>query len=660
MSYLCSKCGSELPEDALFCSKCGEKVAGLRCTSCGKRLLEDSEFCTYCGAKISADNTSQPVESLNNEAPDDSKNSTHKEGQSEHLVPEEKNLQTDAEEVSSSQEECEASSNVNGTSMESELSPHTSGTADLYAKLKACNAEGKKDTTEYRYLLKKEKSAYFWIKLFGFLCIIWFNACTYFVLGSYAILAKLVILFGAPIILGILYIPICHRINKITGIKIIPSLSSIFSDKESKEEEQEADRGSTYFFESLNEQHRKTFHVLKIVSIVVIGLSALYFVLCLTMGLGVWASFYQAVNLWAEILLIITAVWTFKWAIVALVIVFAFITALLISKSNGSFSEMLSDKLGLANFQFLDRDKITADANDYAIKLRCYEAATDAILSDPSYISTLHFYDYEDGSPLSEVSLTDSSNETGKRSAIVTAAADYTYDEFYDESQGTSGPIFRWYFTATVDIDTSQQGDPVISVVNYSPLDGRSYVLDDAGNEVPADEWLAANNNRTNWDYDDYVSYYGFDPADYGYEWYNEIRNGPLDEFFEMVYQELSNAGNNSRLYTITDPYSATLTPDDFVGRWVTNGGIVFTIEYYNGEYSIDFTENNNLSILGGWFSENTYNIEGAFSGMAGSTGVTSFSVSYEYGTDYPTHTWLTLDITESDGNEIIDYVSLT
>ena len=45
---------------------------------------------------------------------------------------------------------------------------------------------------------------------------------------------------------------------------------------------------------------------------------------------------------------------------------------------------------------------------------------------------------------------------------------------------------------------------------------------------------------------------------------------------------------------------------------------------------------------------------------MAGATGVTSFSVSYEYGTDYPTHTWLTLDITESDGNEIIDYVSLT
>ena len=52
MSYQCKKCGSDVPEDALFCSKCGEKITALRCPSCGKRLPEDSAFCTYCGAKI--------------------------------------------------------------------------------------------------------------------------------------------------------------------------------------------------------------------------------------------------------------------------------------------------------------------------------------------------------------------------------------------------------------------------------------------------------------------------------------------------------------------------------------------------------------------------------------------------------------------------------
>ncbi len=55
MSYQCKKCGSEVPEDALFCSKCGEKVTALRCPNCGKRLPEDSAFCTYCGAKIAAE-----------------------------------------------------------------------------------------------------------------------------------------------------------------------------------------------------------------------------------------------------------------------------------------------------------------------------------------------------------------------------------------------------------------------------------------------------------------------------------------------------------------------------------------------------------------------------------------------------------------------------
>ena len=169
----------------------------------------------------------------------------------------------------------------------------------------------------------------------------------------------------------------------------------------------------------------------------------------------------------------------------------------------------------------------------------------------------------------------------------------------------------------------------------------------------------AADDDRSTWDYDDYVNYYGFDPADYGYMWYNEVRSGPLDEFFEWANEELTQTDNSSRLYSISDPFNADLSPDDFVGTWETQNGIIFTIQYLDGEYTIDLSENN-LGILGGRFSDYLYNVEDAFCGMAGTSGTTSFSVYYEYGSDYPTSSWLVLDLTESNGNEVLDYVPLT
>ena len=61
----CVKCGQNLPDDAVFCSKCGnkvgqatvsynEKIIHLKCSSCGGSMSVDAErtvlTCPYCGA----------------------------------------------------------------------------------------------------------------------------------------------------------------------------------------------------------------------------------------------------------------------------------------------------------------------------------------------------------------------------------------------------------------------------------------------------------------------------------------------------------------------------------------------------------------------------------------------------------------------------------
>jgi hypothetical protein len=49
----CTKCGSELKENAKFCFECGEKVISeLKCKSCGDKLHSNSKFCDQCGAKV--------------------------------------------------------------------------------------------------------------------------------------------------------------------------------------------------------------------------------------------------------------------------------------------------------------------------------------------------------------------------------------------------------------------------------------------------------------------------------------------------------------------------------------------------------------------------------------------------------------------------------
>ncbi len=49
----CNNCGHELPDEAIFCMKCGAKLEKkLFCSSCNKELPKDATFCMYCGKKV--------------------------------------------------------------------------------------------------------------------------------------------------------------------------------------------------------------------------------------------------------------------------------------------------------------------------------------------------------------------------------------------------------------------------------------------------------------------------------------------------------------------------------------------------------------------------------------------------------------------------------
>ena len=50
---VCKKCGTELIDEAVFCSECGSRVDGKKpCVACGKLNGENARFCVYCGTRI--------------------------------------------------------------------------------------------------------------------------------------------------------------------------------------------------------------------------------------------------------------------------------------------------------------------------------------------------------------------------------------------------------------------------------------------------------------------------------------------------------------------------------------------------------------------------------------------------------------------------------
>lgn len=59
MKY-CVHCGTELNDDAIFCTNCGEHVGNASeaapkikyCTNCGSELKEGADYCLNCGCKV--------------------------------------------------------------------------------------------------------------------------------------------------------------------------------------------------------------------------------------------------------------------------------------------------------------------------------------------------------------------------------------------------------------------------------------------------------------------------------------------------------------------------------------------------------------------------------------------------------------------------------
>lgn len=50
---ICKKCGATMPDDGIFCSRCGERNDGKKpCPKCGELIDETAVFCSHCGERL--------------------------------------------------------------------------------------------------------------------------------------------------------------------------------------------------------------------------------------------------------------------------------------------------------------------------------------------------------------------------------------------------------------------------------------------------------------------------------------------------------------------------------------------------------------------------------------------------------------------------------
>ena len=784
MSYQCKKCGSDVPEDALFCSKCGEKITALRCPSCGKRLPEDSAFCTYCGAKIIIEpsmspqpNVQQTVDTTetapNTAVPPAAELSPSEQQQTaaNQKVPDQK--PQPAEAVAPPPPE-----KPEKEAVESGMQPHAHATGDAEA-VSGNDNEDEVVVAQHHYHLTRRVFAFrrIWLSFSNFestdfditdssvlisdsrdtsskekldivdlrqisvgmevspkwLCIALFFtfACLLGLVRNISVVKTSPIFFIAFMswIMTwqrkiVLYRKDGKRIatrgrekavmlelkqDLLCRIEAEPDYTGDLSDvvikntqyylpefEKARRNEKCRFNWAAFLFAGVFSYYRKSQDIFWqyykwpfiIYAAIMLGISGSGFLAAKSeAGIAGWLIAAYVLTLAINIYLLITGVrfgksfnreyyqhcmvlaesseLTSRTAGVSVKNAFLFwLIAVLCTAGVGAIATGLSGAAilgGISDNASLDDIGFSGNASE---------------LSKADIVGRWNLVYYEDDDTVfSRESLVeggasaDDVEDYLSKNCVLFQVDDFC--KFYSYDAGVITTSFLvWTLkdgqvefigqTKASAVPSARFEDGILCIQDGSILAKYKKVSDTPS--APDCEELsqgAADDDRSTWDYDDYVNYYGFDPADYGYMWYNEVRSGPLDEFFEWANEELTQTDNSSRLYSISDPFNADLSPDDFVGTWETQNGIIFTIQYLDGEYTIDLSENN-LGILGGRFSDYLYNVEDAFCGMAGTSGTTSFSVYYEYGSDYPTSSWLVLDLTESNGNEVLDYVPLT
>lgn len=784
MSYQCKKCGSDVPEDALFCSKCGEKITALRCPSCGKRLPEDSAFCTYCGAKIIIEpsmspqpNVQQTVDTTetapNTAVPPAAELSPSEQQQTaaNQKVPDQK--PQPAEAVAPPPPE-----KPEKEAVESGMQPHAHATGDAEA-VSGNDNEDEVVVAQHHYHLTRRVFAFrrIWLSFSNFestdfditdssvlisdsrdtsskekldivdlrqisvgmevspkwLCIALFFtfACLLGLVRNISVVKTSPIFFIAFMswIMTwqrkiVLYRKDGKRIatrgrekavmlelkqDLLCRIEAEPDYTGDLSDvvikntqyylpefEKARRNEKCRFNWAAFLFAGVFSYYRKSQDIFWqyykwpfiIYAAIMLGISGSGFLAAKSeAGIAGWLIAAYVLTLAINIYLLITGVrfgksfnreyyqhcmvlaegseLTSRTAGVSVKNAFLFwLIAVLCTAGVGAIAT------GLSGAAFLGGISDNASLDDIGFSGNASELSKADIVGRWNLV-----YYKDDDTVFSRESLVeggasaDDVEDYLSKNCVLFQVDDFC--KFYSYDAGVITTSFLvWTLkdgqvefigqTKASAVPSARFEDGILCIQDGSILAKYKKVSDTPS--APDCEELsqgAADDDRSTWDYDDYVNYYGFDPADYGYMWYNEVRSGPLDEFFEWANEELTQTDNSSRLYSISDPFNADLSPDDFVGTWETQNGIIFTIQYLDGEYTIDLSENN-LGILGGRFSDYLYNVEDAFCGMAGTSGTTSFSVYYEYGSDYPTSSWLVLDLTESNGNEVLDYVPLT